>query len=134
MITFENKKLKDLTFIDLFAGIGGFRMALESLGATCVFSSEINPKSAETYEKNFGEKPFGDITIINEQDIPYHDILCAGFPCQAFSASEKKWGSPTPGALFSSKLQELLRLSSQKSSSLRMYSFLWHTMEERLSM
>lgn len=101
MITFENKKLKDLTFIDLFAGIGGFRMALESLGATCVFSSEINPKSAETYEKNFGEKPFGDITIINEQDIPYHDILCAGFPCQAFSASGKKMGfADTRGTLF----------------------------------
>ena len=101
MVTFDSKELQGLTFIDLFAGIGGFRLALESLGAKCVFSSEINPKSASTYEKNFGEKPFGDITVIDEKDIPEHDILCAGFPCQAFSASGKKLGfADTRGTLF----------------------------------
>jgi len=73
------------TFTDLFAGIGGFRIALESLGGKCVFSSEWNVYSAKTYEANFGEKPAGDITLIDETSIPDHDILAAGFPCQPFS-------------------------------------------------
>jgi len=73
------------TFIDLFAGIGGFRIALESLGGKCVFSSEWNKYSAKTYEANFGERPAGDITLIDERTIPDHDILAAGFPCQPFS-------------------------------------------------
>ena len=70
-----------MTFIDLFAGIGGFRLALESLGLTCVFSSEINPHCQQTYQAHFGEYPAGDITTIPETSIPRHDILCAGFPC-----------------------------------------------------
>ncbi len=73
------------TFIDLFAGIGGFRIALESLGGRCVFSSEWNRFSRETYRANFGEDPAGDITKIDERTIPDHDILAAGFPCQPFS-------------------------------------------------
>jgi DNA (cytosine-5)-methyltransferase 1 len=73
------------TFIDLFAGIGGFRIALESLGGTCVFSSEWNRFSRETYGTNFGEDPAGDITKIDAGTIPDHDILAAGFPCQPFS-------------------------------------------------
>jgi len=73
------------TFTDLFAGIGGFRIALESLGGKCVFSSEWNVYSAKTYEANFGEKPAGDITLVDETAIPDHDILAAGFPCQPFS-------------------------------------------------
>lgn len=72
-------------FIDLFAGIGGFRMAFQNLGGHCVFSSEWNDYAKKTYEANFGEVPFGDITKINENDIPDHDILIAGFPCQPFS-------------------------------------------------
>jgi len=101
MVDFDNKGLQGLTFIDLFAGIGGFRLALESLGARCVFSSEINTKAAKTYEQNFGEQPSGDITLIGEDSIPDHDILCAGFPCQAFSASGKKLGfKDTRGTLF----------------------------------
>jgi DNA (cytosine-5)-methyltransferase 1 len=75
------------TFIDLFAGIGGFRTALEKKGMKCVFSSEIDIKAQEAYFKNFGDTPDGDITEISEKKIPPHDILCAGFPCQSFSIS-----------------------------------------------
>ena len=81
-------------FIDLFAGIGGFRLALESIGAKCVYSSEINKYSCATYEANFGDFPDGDITQKFAKDIPEHDILCAGFPCQPFSqASVPKYKS-----------------------------------------
>jgi DNA (cytosine-5)-methyltransferase 1 len=73
------------TFIDLFAGIGGFRIALENLGGKCVFASEWDSFAARTYEANFGDKPAGDITKIAANDIPDHDILTAGFPCQPFS-------------------------------------------------
>jgi DNA (cytosine-5)-methyltransferase 1 len=73
------------TFIDLFAGIGGFRIALENLGGRCVFASEWDSFAARTYEANFGDKPAGDITKIAADDIPNHDILTAGFPCQPFS-------------------------------------------------
>ena len=72
-------------FIDLFAGIGGIRLAYQNLGGKCVFTSEWNSFSKKTYEANFGEVPFGDITKIPEQLIPDHDILLAGFPCQPFS-------------------------------------------------
>ncbi len=73
------------SFIDLFAGIGGFRIAFQELNGKCVFSSEWDKFSQKTYEANFGEVPFGDITKINEKEIPEHDILVAGFPCQPFS-------------------------------------------------
>jgi len=93
--------LKDYTFIDLFAGIGGFRLAWESFETKCVFSSEWNKYAKTTYYKNFGEIPHGDITKIQESDIPAHDILCAGFPCQAFSISGKRLGfEDTRGTLF----------------------------------
>lgn len=72
-------------FIDLFAGIGGFRLAFQNLGGKCVFTSEWNHYAQKTYEANFGEVPFGDITKISEKEIPNHDILVAGFPCQPFS-------------------------------------------------
>ncbi|MEI7525943.1 MAG: DNA (cytosine-5-)-methyltransferase [Mariniphaga sp.] len=72
-------------FIDLFAGIGGIRLAYQNLGGKSVFTSEIDNYSKKTYEANFGEVPFGDITKINENDIPDHDLLLAGFPCQPFS-------------------------------------------------
>ena len=73
-----------IKFIDLFCGLGGFRVALESWGCECVFSSDIDKYARETYKLNFGEYPAGDITVIDEKDIPDHDILCAGFPCQPF--------------------------------------------------
>lgn len=84
--------LKNLKFIDLFAGIGGFRFALESFKCRCVFSSEWDKHSQRTYFDNFGEMPDGDITKIQEQDIPGHDIIAGGFPCQAFSISGKMQG------------------------------------------
>ena len=74
-----------LRFIDLFCGIGGFRIAFEKAGGECVFSSDWNEKAQETYAANFGEKPHGDIHSVAVADIPEHDILCAGFPCQPFS-------------------------------------------------
>jgi len=76
-----------LTFIDLFAGIGGTRQAFEKTGCECVFSSEIDKYAKQTYFVNFGEMPAGDITKIPNSDIPDHDILLAGFPCQPFSIS-----------------------------------------------
>lgn len=90
-----------LKFIDLFAGIGGFRIALERENAECVFSSEWDENAQNTYKENFGEIPKGDITKINEKEIPEHDILCGGFPCQAFSISGKQRGfKDTRGTLF----------------------------------
>ena len=76
---------KPLRFIDLFCGIGGFRFAFEKVGCKCVFSSDWDKYSQQTYEANFGEKPHGDIHGIAVADIPPFDILCAGFPCQPFS-------------------------------------------------
>lgn len=87
----SSDKMGGTKFIDLFAGIGGFRLALEKLGAKCVFSSEKNEHAAEIYEKNFWDRPYGDITKIDANTIPDFDILCVGFPCQSFSiAGEKK--------------------------------------------
>lgn len=95
------KSGEDFTFIDLFAGIGGFRIAAELNNGKCVFSSEWDKNSAKTYEVNHGEKPLGDITKINEKDIPNHDILFGGFPCQAFSISGKRKGfNESRGTLF----------------------------------
>ncbi|HCT65518.1 MAG TPA: DNA (cytosine-5-)-methyltransferase [Lachnospiraceae bacterium] len=91
----------NITFIDLFAGIGGFRIAMEHYGATCVFSSEIDNYAKQTYSTNFDDMPHGDITLISETIIPKHDVLCAGFPCQAFSISGKQKGfEDARGTLF----------------------------------
>lgn len=84
-VPFPSPKNPKFTFIDLFAGIGGIRLAYQNLGGKCVFSSEWNNPARITYDANFGEVPFGDITKISEKDIPDHDILLAGFPCQPFS-------------------------------------------------
>lgn len=94
MIDFsENEqKLKGYKFIDLFCGIGGFHLALSSFGAECVFASDIDKEACAVYEKNFNMKPDGDITKIEAKDIPKHDILCAGFPCQPFSISGNQKG------------------------------------------
>lgn len=101
MITIKNKNLEGLTFIDLFAGLGGFRIALESLGAECVYSNEWDKPVQEVYKENFGVLPEGDITQVDEKIIPDHDILCAGFPCQAFSISGKQRGfEDSRGTLF----------------------------------
>ena len=101
MITVKNKNLPGYTFIDLFAGLGGFRLALESLGAKCVYSSEWDEPVRKVYSDNFDEIPDGDITQVDEKNIPDHDILCAGFPCQAFSISGKQNGfEDSRGTLF----------------------------------
>lgn len=92
MIDIKNKKLKNYTFADLFCGIGGFHLALSSFGATCVFASDIDDDVRLVYEKNFHIVPQGDITSIRLKDIPSHDILCAGFPCQPFSISGQQKG------------------------------------------
>lgn len=102
-IPFPSPSEAKFTFIDLFAGIGGFRLALQSLGGKCVFSSEWNKDAAKTYETNFGEYPHGDITLPQTKAlIPKDfDILCAGFPCQAFSiAGLRKGFADTRGTLF----------------------------------
>lgn len=93
--------LQGLRYIDLFAGIGGFHQALSSFGATCVFASEWDKYAAATYYANYDIFPKGDITKIDESRIPRHDILCAGFPCQAFSISGKQKGfEDARGTLF----------------------------------
>jgi len=90
-----------MRFVDLFAGLGGFHQALQALGHECVFASEIDPKLAELYERNFGIKPAGDIRASHEK-VPPHDILCAGFPCQPFSKAGDQLGFDCPqwGDLF----------------------------------
>jgi DNA (cytosine-5)-methyltransferase 1 len=99
--------MTELKFIDLFCGIGGFRQAMneacyeKDLIPNCVFSSDIDPACQFVYEENFGERPFGDITKVDENAIPDHDILFAGFPCQPFSIiGQMKGFEDTRGTLF----------------------------------
>lgn len=96
-----NKNDKKFTFIDLFAGIGGIRIAFERNGGKCVFTSEWDKVCQIMYAANFGDKPYGDITKINANEVPDHDILTGGFPCQAFSIIGNKLGfADTRGTLF----------------------------------
>lgn len=93
--------MQQIRFIDLFAGIGGFRKAIENRNTNCVFSSEWDPLAQKVYKDNYQDIPFGDITKILAKDIPAHDLLCAGFPCQAFSVAGKRLGfRDTRGTLF----------------------------------
>lgn len=96
------QKMRNFKFIDLFCGIGGFHQAMQSLGGECVFASDIDKYCQNTYEKNYGLRPIGDITKVKEEDIPKFDVLCGGFPCQAFSVAGKRLGfdDPTKGTLF----------------------------------
>lgn len=92
---------REFKFIDLFAGIGGMRQGFEKAGGRCVFSSEFEKNAQDTYEANYGEYPFGDITKIDPADIPDHDVLVGGFPCQPFSHAGLKLGiEDTRGTLF----------------------------------
>lgn len=109
----EKKHTKNtIKFIDLFAGIGGIRKGFEDTNTECVFSSEWDKYASKTYEANYHEKPFGDITQINEKDVPDHDILLAGFPCQPFSHIGKREGftHETQGTLFF----DVLRILKEK--------------------
>ena len=90
-----------MKFIDLFSGIGGFRLALEKFNHKCVFSADNDKYACDTYFKNFKEYPLIDIKKLSTKKIPNHDILCAGFPCQPFSiAGERKGFDDTRGTLF----------------------------------
>jgi DNA (cytosine-5)-methyltransferase 1 len=102
-VPFPTPKNYTFQFIDLFSGIGGFRLAMQNLGGKCVFTSEWDKEAQKTYRANFGEIPFGDITKKSTKDnIPDgFDVLCAGFPCQAFSIAGKRGGfDDTRGTLF----------------------------------
>ncbi len=113
----------DFTFIDLFAGIGGFRQAFQGVGGKCIFSSEWDKFAKQTYQTNYGETPYGDIRKIAKESIPDHDVLCAGFPCQPFSLAGvskkqsmgKKHGfeDETQGTLFF-EIKEILRVKRPK--------------------
>ncbi len=111
----ENPKF---TFIDLFAGIGGFRIAFQNLGGKCVYSSEFDAKAQESYLANYGEMPFGDITKESTKSyIPKEfDILCGGFPCQAFSLAGRRLGfkDETRGTLFF-EIEAILRRHQPKA-------------------
>ncbi len=115
-VPFPPIKNSKFTFIDLFAGIGGFRIAMQNLGGNCIFSSEIDKYAKKTYDLNFGEVPFGDITKINEKDIPEHDVLCAGFPCQSFSIAGKRKGfeDEVRGTLFFD-IQRIIKAKQPKA-------------------
>jgi len=103
------------TFIDLFAGIGGLRIAFEHHGGECLISSEWDKFAQRTYQANFGEIPHGDITKIPTKEIPKHDVLLAGIPCQPFShAGLKKGFNDTRGMLFS----DVVRILKAKKPSL----------------
>ncbi|MGM9713623.1 MAG: DNA (cytosine-5-)-methyltransferase, partial [Prevotella sp.] len=100
-VPFPLPKAPRHTFIDLFAGIGGIRIPFDELGYQCTFSSEWDDKACKTYRANFGVVPFGDITKIDAGFIPKHDVLLAGFPCQAFSIMGKMQGfADTRGTMF----------------------------------
>ena len=114
---FQASETPHFTFIDLFAGIGGFRMAFQNLGGECVFSSEWDEAARKTYFANYGEVPFGDITKeTTKSRIPKgFDILCAGFPCQAFSLAGRRLGfAETRGTLFFD-VAEILRRYQPKA-------------------
>ncbi len=97
----DQRKQELKTFVDLFCGIGGFHSAAHSLGLECVFASDIDAEARRAYEHNYKIRPHGDITAIKASDIPDHDLLCAGFPCQPFSIIGSRQGFEDPrGTLF----------------------------------
>lgn len=117
-VPFPSPKNPQFTFIDLFAGIGGFRIAMQNLGGKCVYSSEFDAQAQRTYFANYGEMPFGDITKeYTKSFIPDgFDVLCGGFPCQAFSLAGKRLGfeDETRGTLFF-EIEDILRRKQPKA-------------------
>jgi DNA (cytosine-5)-methyltransferase 1 len=113
-VPFPEPEKPKFKFIDLFAGIGGFRIAMQSLGGKCVFTSEWDEQAKKTYEANFGEVPFGDITKEETKKfIPDgFDVLCAGFPCQAFSIAGKR---KQPKAIFLENVKGLFNHDKGKT-------------------
>src|SRR5262245_9498663 len=106
---------RKLKFVDLCAGLGGFHVALRRLGHECVFSCELDPTLRQLYLQNFGIRPAGDIRAIRPRDVPPHDILCAGIPCQPFSKAGDQQGLDCPkwGDLF----DQVLRIASHHQPS-----------------
>lgn len=116
----EPVERSSFTFIDLFAGIGGMRIGFQKAGGVCVFSSEFEKNAQVTYCENHGDYPFGDITKIPVADIPEHDVLIAGFPCQPFShAGLKKGIDDTRGTLFYN-IANILKEKNQRSHCWKM--------------
>lgn len=117
------KTQRKFNFIDLFAGIGGIRIAFERVGAKCVYSSEWDKDAQTTYKANFGHKPDGDITQVDPSSIPDHDILTGGFPCQSFSIIGKRMGvRDTRGTMFF-EIEKILRAKQP-------YSFLLENVKQ----
>ena len=133
--------MKKFTFIDLFAGIGGFHQALVQLGGECVLASEIDSYAIETYEKNYNINSDIDIRDLKEEDIPKHEVLCAGFPCQAFSKAGKQEGfdDETRGTLFF-EIERILKhhhtkyiiLENVRNLASHDHGRTWKTIEEHL--
>jgi len=119
----DNMTKDKLCMIDLFAGIGGIRLGFEGAGFKCVFSSEINKHCIETYKANFGEVPYGDITKLDANIVPNHEVLTAGFPCQPFSiCGHQKGFDDTRGTLF----YDILRVLKAKKPSAVMLENVGH--------
>lgn len=106
--------MKAFKFIDLCAGIGGFRLGMEKAGGECVFSCEIDKHARKTYAHNFGEDPQGDITTLNPAHLPDYDILCAGFPCQPFSAAGNRKGFDDKRGDIIHHIAEILRVTNPR--------------------
>lgn len=133
--------MKKFTFIDLFAGIGGFHQAMTELGGKCVFASEIDEYAIETYKENYGIDSGVNIRDVDEKDIPKHDVLCAGFPCQAFSKAGPQTGfaDETKGTLFFD-IERILKhhhtkyivLENVRNLVSHDHGKTWHTIETHL--
>ena len=108
-----SRKLQ-FTYIELFAGMGGFRVALDRLGGRCVFASEVDRFCIETYRQNFGDVPAGDITRITTDQIPAHDLLVGGFPCQPFSTSGSQTGFKDPKGVMFREITRILKAKQPK--------------------
>lgn len=106
--------MKKFKFVDLFSGIGAFHLALSELGGDCVFACEIDEDAADIYEKNFNMNSHGDIFDVDEKDIPEHDVLCAGFPCQSFSCGGHKLGFEDNRGILFFEIERILKYHKTK--------------------
>jgi DNA (cytosine-5)-methyltransferase 1 len=123
----RNRSQEDstFTFAELFAGIGGFRIALEKLGGKCVFASELDRFARKNYQANFSDRPAGDICRIDTDDIPDHDVLVGGFPCQPFSSSGKREGLEDPRGVLFREIVRILQAKQPKALLLENVRGLW---------
>ena len=120
--------MANFKFIDLFSGIGGFHLAMQKLGGTCVLASDIDEYAINVYKKNYGIDSARDINEIHNDEVPDHDVLCAGFPCQTFSKAGKQMGfdDPTKGTLFF-QIKRILLAKQPKYIFLKMFVICYHT-------